>query len=424
MSKRGSDISGREEDARLEKALLTLAPTVSEQEWAEAQEPSPTFVDDLRARLVNKPRRRGLAFPQLPRLAIWAGLPLGAAVVIAAVLFLAYGTQNAPVGPKHTALAVPTPLPQDLTKSYPINGGLGGGGGPPNPAISRIEFITGNPYPGHITVSGQPTRATPRHATGFALRRPPKLIGAYVALLASRLGIHGQVTSTRTSEFLVNGRHATTYFYVSQGKGASAANPIHSVAVSRFDGHVVVHNNASELRAVAGKPIPAQEAVRRARSFLKRLGWPVASMPLLGLSPFPARPGSPLARGKQVNLGWPGAPSSDRPAASLWVAGDGSITEALLFPREAKRGTVSLRPVASAWNAVLTGRLPVGVQIIGPNPKAAGSATLSATSLEYIVTTATSGRMYLVPAYKFTGMAHIQHAPGQYRWIALVPAVK
>jgi hypothetical protein len=164
--------------------------------------------------------------------------------------------------------------------------------------------------------------------------------------------------------------------------------------------------------------------VRKARSFLKRLGWPGASMQLLGLSPFPARPGSPLARGKQVNLGWPGAPSTDRPAAAMWVAGDGSITEARLLPRKARSGPVSLRPVASAWNAVLAGKALVGVQITGPKPKAPGSATLSATSLEYIVTTTSSGQMYLVPAYKFTGTARIQGAPGRYGWISLVPAVK
>jgi len=32
--------------------------------------------------------------------------------------------------------------------------------------------------------------------------------------------------------------------------------------------------------------------------------------------------------------------------------------------------------------------------------------------------------MYLVPAYKFTGTARIQGAPGRHSWISLVPAVK
>jgi hypothetical protein len=437
MSKRGSDISGREEDARLEKALLALAPTVTEQELVEAQPPSQAFVETLRARLVDQPERRSFRLPRVPRLAIWTGVPAVAAVAIAAVLFLAFSNQKAPVSRKQAALALPTPLPQDLTKSYPLTPGLGGGG-LPNPVISRIEFVSGNPYPGHISITGHPNAAIPLHPRGIALKPTPGRLAQYVALLAGRLGIPGKVVSTRAPEFLFNGRRTTTYFYVSRGTGASPASPIRSVAVSSFDGHVVIHKELGEVRAGGGKPIAAAEAVRKARSFLERLGWPGASMPLLGLSHFPGAPqGSLLETSKQVNLGFPGAESEDRPAASMWVARDGSITEALLFPREAKSGTVALRSLQSAWNDVQAGKVAVGISTssaIGTmattfsptlrNKKAPGVATLSATSLEYIVTTSPSGRMYLVPAYRFTGAARIRGAPGQYRWIALVPALK
>jgi hypothetical protein len=246
-----------------------------------------------------------------------------------------------------------------------------------------------------------------------------------VALLARRLAITGSVKVSHTPELLGTGRRTTTYFYVSRGTGASATSPIRSVAVSGFDGHVIFHNNATDFLAAPGKPIAAPAAVSKARLFLERMGWPGSSMPLLSVSTLGGGGRGPgTQRIEQVNLGWPGAPSSDRPAATLWVAADGSITEALVLPREARSGKVLLRPVQSAWGNVQSGKAPIGVQIITGNLKTPGTATLSATSLEYVLDATPSGRMYLVPSYRFTGTAHVHGAPGSHQWIALVPAVK
>ena len=433
MSKRGSDIS-REEDTQLEKVLLELAPTVLDQEWAEGQEPSETFADTLRARLVDEPRKRGVSLPRLPgtlhlprtpRLAIWVVLPAAAAVAVA-VIFLLSSHPSGSTRPKQVAAAsVPTPSADDLSKSFPLNAGVGGGGGPPNPSVSKIEYLHGGAYPGRVAISGHPSVTMPPHAAAFVLQRPPAQLSSYVATLAKHLAITGAVKVSHTPEVLDSGRRITTYFYVSRGAGTSVSNPIRSVAVSQLDAHVIFHNNATDFQTTPGKPIAASDAVRKARLFLQRMGWPGSSMPVLSVTSFAGtRPGSAAARSKQVNLGWPGVASSDRPAATLWVAADGSISEALILPPDAKREIVALRLLQTAWNAVQAGKAPVGVQIIGPKPKAPGSATLSATSLEYIVTTTSSGQMYLVPAYKFTGTARIQGAPGRHSWISLVPAVK
>jgi hypothetical protein len=433
MCRHGSEI-GREDDAQLEKVLLELAPTVRDQEWAEGQEPSETFADTLRSRLVDERRKRGVSpprlpgiphLPRIPRLALWVSLPAAAAVAVA-VIFLLSSHPSGSKRPKQVAAAsVPTPSAEELTKSYPLNGGVGGGGGPPKPSVSLIEYLHGGAYPGHVAISGHPSVNMPAHGAAYVLQRPPARLSAYVATLAKRLAITGTVKVSHTPEVLDSGPRTTTYFYVSRGTGNSASNPIRSVAVSQFDGRVIFHNNATDFQTTPGKPVAASDAVRKARLFLQRMGWPGSSMPVLSVTSFAgARAGSPSARSKQVNLGWPGVASSDRPAATLWVAADGSISEALTLPPEAKREVIALRPLQTAWSAVQAGKTPIGVQILTGNLKEPGTATLSTTSLEHVLTSSAKGRMYLVPSYRFGGLARIRGASGNHRWVALVPAVK
>src|SRR5947209_14693846 len=142
MSNGHFDVDAMREDVELERMLTSLGPTVMQQERVEIEGPTPAFSESLRRRVAGKPkgaRSRSRRFA-------WTGVLGGVAVVAIAVvlaLFLRGGTTTST---HRTAFSLPTPGRSDLSKSYPLEGGRGGGGGPPRATHSSIDLLGGDVY--------------------------------------------------------------------------------------------------------------------------------------------------------------------------------------------------------------------------------------------------------------------------------------
>lgn len=408
------------EDAELERMLTSLGPTVLRQEWAETQGPTPAFADSLRLRVAGKPKR----VRQETRFPRWIGVLGGLAVAAIAVVLVLTLRAGSSTSTHNTAFSLPTPAPADLSKSYPLEGGRGGGGGPPKPTHSNIELAQGDVYGGRLSLAGNPVAQQPTHAAAYALEQPPKALAPYVVSLARRLGIPGK--AVRAYDYLPVGirPRLATFEYVATGTGRTAASPLRSVAVARFNGEVIIHNTTYALRGKPGQPLGRAAITSAARSWLDHLGWPGDSMPVLSIAPIGGLKGSRDASTRQIALAWPGVPNVDGPAAVLQINRLGGVNEALLRPMTAGKQSVHLRSVKGAWRLVQSGRTPVGVNIIVTKPRVPGTGTLTRTTLQYVVTTAADGRMYLIPSYRFSGLLHVKGRAGRFTWVALVPAVK
>jgi hypothetical protein len=122
----------------------------------------------------------------------------------------------------------------------------------------------------------------------------------------------------------------------------------------------------------------------------------------------------------EVRLGWPGVGPAGADAAILWVGAGGRVGEALVWPPIWRSGQVTARSPSAAWRDVQTRSVPVGVER-GPYPARNGSGSLGRYDVIQVLTFGREG-VYLTPAYRFRGTAHLQTYPGSYRWYALAPA--
>jgi hypothetical protein len=422
-----------EEYTDLEHELRDLGPLMDEQARLEQSGPDPAFAVQLRARLVAQAAERAPARKRgwplsLPRLT-WQWGGLGAAVAVAAVVALILlrpgGSRSPGVsgGTKSALFVPPTPSNLEITKSYPILGGLGGGGGPIRPTQSRIELPAGQAYPGHLTLRGRSSTLSSSSPTGgiHAYRlQSAASIASRIKQMAGALGIHGSVRRMKDYDPLAPRSPNTippmvTWLVIEQG---SALNE-RSIAVSTWSGAVVYHDLTLDTPQMQSEAPPSQRASEvAAHAWLKTLGWPADTMP-----PGPAYalsgPGATT-----ITFGWSGVLEADRPSAVLLERHGGKIDEALLLPPIQAATQVNPRSVETALQQVRSGRAPVGVEhyfLTGPTAPG-GTGTARSVAIEQVVTATSSGRVYLVPAYRFSGTVTLQGVAGARRWFALVPA--
>jgi hypothetical protein len=417
----------------LDRELQELGPLMAEQARLETEGPDPAFATELRARLVGQAAARQRGTVEAPaskrrsfRLPRWSlGLSgLGAAVAVAAVvllLLLSRGKNPAsPEGQKTAYFVPPTPSGQDITKSYPPIGQFGGGGGPVPPTHSRIESIPGSPYPRTLRLTAGALPRTPATVRAYRLQ-DASAIAARVKQLARALGIHGPVQRTKDYDLtrvqVPNvAPPMVTWLVVRQG----SATTERSIAISTLTGAVIYHDLSADTAQNGNRfGPPHAEALSLVRSWLAHLGWPGDTMP-----EGPPVSG-PVFGATRITLSWPGVPSVDRSAAEVWVVPGGHVDEALVLPPVQDATNIKPRSIGDAWKLVRTGKAPVGVAnsgVVDPRHGPGGTGSLTSVSTEQVVTFTRSGRIYLVPAYRFTGTVTLQGVPGTKTWIALVPA--
>ncbi|HEX8918917.1 MAG TPA: hypothetical protein VF898_10475 [Chloroflexota bacterium] len=395
-------------DDGLDRELQDLGPLMMRQHEVERAVPDPAFTAQLRQRLTGETETRPhrLRFPRL--------VPIfGAAAVLAAVaiIFLVRqpGGQSKPV-PAAT-WRPPIPSSPDLTKSYPLMGGLGGGGSG-NPTVSRIELPNGSPYPGRLRLTGTPSSG-PAAVSAYRLAGPA-FDAPRVAALGRAAGLNGAVTHISNYESLGAQRRMTLWNVVSRG-GMPSRLPLKSIAVSRRSGQLIYHDfSLPGDRSPARPPVPA-EALAAARAWLARLGWPASRMGAIGPSVLAAPPGV-----TQVVLDWPGVGPADTPAAIIWVAAGNRIAEALILPPVSAVTVIRAVSSSAAWQRVARGGYPIGVanMIVARPPD--GRGRLETTRVNYVFE-ATPRGLYLVPVYRFGGTARFPGVSGSRLWFALVP---
>jgi hypothetical protein len=125
---------------------------------------------------------------------------------------------------------------------------------------------------------------------------------------------------------------------------------------------------------------------------------------------------SPLA----VTYAWRETPHPVAPAARLWVAPNGQVVDADVWPRVVRTMHVAAVPIATAWRRVAQGKAPIAV----PNSgflSPTGTGVARSVQVVQVRVAARHGKIYLVPAYRFSGTVHLGGA-GTHTWYALVPA--
>jgi hypothetical protein len=133
----------------------------------------------------------------------------------------------------------------------------------------------------------------------------------------------------------------------------------------------------------------------------------------------PSFPSTPI----EVTFGWKAGVQSAIPAATIWVAPTGAVTNAIVWPPVAGKGTVAVIPVRATWPKVRSGTAPVAV--VGANffPLTPGTGETTAVEVVQVLVTPSHGAPALVPAYRFSGTVDLQ-GHGRHSWYALVPAAK
>lgn len=395
----------------LEHELAELGPLMAQQEVALNTEPEPEFVRTLRNRLTGEGEAVAAPTRSSPRerLAAWArkyGVVAGGLAAAAAVALIVLVGGNRPgVSPVPTpiqsAFHLPAPTGRDITRSYPVAGGLGGGPVPPVWA-SNLQPPPGTAYGGRLTLNSATLPSQPDRAPAYRLAGP-RFDAPRLRAMAASLGIAGSV------------RHMTVegdrWAYLSQQTGPMA---LHSLAVNLRTGELVYHDTRVSAPVPTRVTRTEQEAARR---WMSRLGWPGGTMRL-------RQPWSPqeAALSWAVRFDWPNV-GANVPAASVSVDTRGVVTDAVLEPPAVAMEQVPLKSRQAAWNELQKRGGPIAVEgMVGVPPKP-GTATLTYTWMAYIVAHAPDGTGYLVPAYHFEGRATIS-GDGTKRWFAIVPAAK
>jgi hypothetical protein len=395
-----------------ERELEELGSLMAEQELAFGVEPDPEFVRSLRNRLTGETQPAVARESPPERLLGWTrrywvqagGLAAAVAVALIVVLGGRHGAGSPVATPVQSAFRVPTPGRSDLTRSYPIAGGLGAG--PPPIWSSNLAPPPGAPYAGHLTLQGRPIAAAPDGVDAYRLDGPqfdlPRL-----RAMAHTLGISGPVR-----HITVQG---TRWAYVAQQAGIAS---LHSIAIDERTGELIYHNLAGNA------PVPPRVTdaqVAAARTWLAKLGWPANAMS--SRTPTPAEAALPWV----VRLDWlhtVAGIQSDVPAASVSLNTRGTVTDAVLEPPIRSGTPVQLVSPQAAWNTLKHSGGPIGVEGMIGLPVHKGTATLADTQVIEVLTRTPDGTSYLVPSYRFEGTATIRGVPGTKRWVAIVPAVK
>ncbi|MBV9281317.1 MAG: hypothetical protein JOZ41_14650 [Chloroflexi bacterium] len=408
----------------LEAELVDLGPLMLWQETLVERAPDPGFVADLRARLtapppVAAPRRR---WPRIPlRVALAAAALVAVVAALVLLIRLPRGSQTS------TAWIPPTPNANFLTKSYPLIAGLGGGGFV-QPAVSRIDYPPGSPFPGRLQLSAGSLPRGASRLRAFRLARST-FDDRRAGGLARRLGIQAAVSRVRAYEGPLFPPRMTTWVVVAQG-GAPAPGshrpgpPLRSLAISTATGQLIYHDLSYDVSRRPAQRLPdGPHAAAAARQWLSGLGWPGAAMPQMHVPRLENNPGLHVV---VVDFGWAADGASDVPGATLWVAPGGRIVEALLWPPVVQSRRIAVRSIAAAWRALRAGQVPTGVWgLTGmahlPN---GGTGTFQRVYVMHVFTQRSKGRLYLVPVYRFEGTARLQGARGVFSWFALVPAAR
>ncbi len=430
-------------DAAVEQRLRELGPLVQRLEQIEGEAAAPTFVRDLRARLLlgeaavadergegltptrssagggaesRRPYRQGTRRAR-PRL--WAGVVAAALVaVLVALVVVPRGNGQRP-GAANVAASLPRLSIADLTRDYPFppGPGGGGGGGVVTPTNSAFDSDPVPLYYGPLRLTAGALPRTDGPLPAYQLDAP--LRSARLAALAQLFGIPDRVTRARAG--------GAMWLVVANATGLPGPHvpPLHSLAVSTTTGEVIYH----DLRYQSVDPrqhIPSQaRAIAEARAWLTRLGWPGQRMPVMGAK----NTFGPWF----IDLGWPGVGAATTPAAIVAVAPGGHVDDARLWPPLAHSYQTPARTVRGAWTALQSGAIPLAVtetDLRALFTPTGGQGTVRQVDVVQVLAPGTHGRTYLVPAYRFAGTARLTGGPASAAggmnaaWYALVPALQ
>ncbi len=425
------------EDAALRRDLQRLGPLLRHREETDGEEPDASFVVALEARLRGE--RAPTPLPMAPRPMPSAGpgraatprqtpvqspgqrQPLTWRFALAAmVAVLAIGALSLIVAPlpvrspspsSRIAFGIPTPSRADLLRGFPQ---LGGGGGVVEPAISLVNTTPGAAYSGYLSVAVPMLGGGPTTVRVYRLA-PPSFASARVRTMAASLGIHAAVVRQKVG--------ARVWSVVAAG-GLPSSQPLRSLAVDESTGEVIFHDRTYNVPRDAPAALPVATTTTLARAWLSRLGWPGAGMPVQSIV-FVSddAPGT-----RQVSLGWAGAGPAASAEAMLWAASNGRIVEAHLWPPIDGSRTIAARALAQAIAAVRAGSTPIAVIGVSPLAAASGKATVRSASETVVLTVGHDDRLYLTPAYRFSGTVVLRASPlrgadGVHQWYTLTSAM-
>ncbi len=459
------------DDAALNRALRDLGPLMRDQELLDSQPPDaafarglrarivdaadvasgapdPAFARDLRERLVgdapeptaapptaenDAPAPVTAAIPvdrsrRRPPPIAWAGLAAALVAALAAVaLWLPHAlpsTESRHSAPSVALGRAPQPSLGDITRGFqsaPGTGGGGaGGGGTISPVRGSIQLPSSpQPFYGPLTITAAALPPAPSTLPGYRLGAP--LDRAGVERTARRVGIAARVTRLAGQKAFWN--------VAADGSGAPVTkHPLHSLAVSTITGETIYYDRRYQDATTAGsRPLSRSGAIAAARAWLASFGW----------SGMGVRSAMSVAGPNEwsVEVGWPGAGAATTPGATVLVVPGGHVVEAHLWPRVATRLTIhARRGVRNALTALQANRVPLSVtEDNGLNiASAGGRGTVTRVEVVEVLTADVDGKLYLVPAYRFSGVARLVAARGQgaprhpapiaATWYALVPA--
>lgn len=479
------DDGGLHLDVPLERALRDLGPLIQRLDAIQREEPSHVFRQALRARLSieqktppepisirARPHRktthnRTVRHPMWrrePRL--WVGLAVALAVLVVAIAPRIYDVhQYTP--PLSSGL--PRPRLSDLTRDYPYPPGQSGGaGGLVTPEQSAFDPDQPPLYYGplHVSASQLPRADAPLPA--YRLARP--LAPAQLARLARQLHITQPVARVH--------RGSVTWVVAANSLSGLGPSPLHSVAVASPSGEVIYHHVAMGQAAHGHQVVYTQtQAIAAAHAWVAMLGWPGRDMPtqastrladgswLIDLQPIrkvggtvpgahamdgrpPRTPhcvrwGPSCPRGRAPGtmppyfsdrlLGWASVAAASTPAATVRIAPGGGVMDACLWPPLARSYLVSTRSARNAFDALRRGKLPFAIMETNsrmPFAPTNGRGVVNQVDVEQVLTRDAEGQGYLVPVYRFSGVAYLSNGSAissrvpNATWYALVPAMR
>ncbi len=465
------DAAGTEMD----RLLRDLGPLMARQEMLEEQAPDAAFAHDLRARLIassngetmpdtafaqdlrarlvgdaeaSTPDAGGstISVPAAGAAIVPAPAPLSlddwrrrrarsavllglAAALTAAVVVLAFvlprvlPSPSRPRGGQSVAASrAPLPSLGDITRGFqsaPGTGGGGGAGGTVSPVRGSISLpVSPDPFYGPLHVTARALPHEPSTLPAYQLRVQSDRAG--VAAMARRVGVAASVT-------LVAGQNAL-WNVAADGSGAiGARHPLHSIAVSTTTGETIYYDlRYQNVMPGASHPLNRAVAIAAARAWLASLGWKDvtvrAVVPVNGPTEW------------SVEVDWPGAEAATTPGATVLVVSGGHVVEAHLWPRVAARLPIKILSPRDALTVLQANRVPLSVTEKNRTNilTAGGRGIVTGVTVVQVLTADVYGRLYLVPAYRFSGTALFKAAKQQVAppvkglvaatWYALVPA--
>lgn len=397
----------------LARRLARLGPVMREQEQSEAEidplfahtlrghlvsgeklAPHPTFARRLRQQLTaSRPARRA-PFSHRRRLAAGITTTLTATAVMLVVLFALF---SHPVTP---TFRVPPATRADLLFNLPSSQTVA------RSLRATISLIHPKPpasYRGPLDLVARTLPSGPPTFSAYRLARPVDIVGRARRLL----GIRGEARRITVDE---------AKWVVAQDGGAASHQPLHSLAVSLDSGELIYHDRRNFILPHAHRILDRDAAVRVARSWLARLGWPGYHMPV---SSSGIAPGFPRVR--QVVLGWVGVRSATIEEATLWVTPDKSVVEAWVWPPIVRETRIAAVPISSAWAQVRDRRAPLVITHTPPDMTEQGRGRLRHVVITEMLVTKPKNGSYLVPGYRFSGTVRFHDTESRRRWLSLSP---